>query len=117
MFNEFKLISRAIKRMFGDIFQGISKGISKHCRIRLRLGTVGKFIVRACFILLAIAIGIAPFILAVFNVNYINSIHSRIVPLLGMGGIVWAAGTFVLSLTIGCEYYPEEKEKDNDCIL
>ena len=104
MFNEFKLISRAIKRMFGDIFQGISK----HCRIHLRLGTVGKFIVRACFILLAIAIGIAPFILMLLNANYIDT---RAIPLLAIGCAVWGIATFILSAFVAGEYYPKEKYK------
>ena len=108
MFNEFKLISRAIKRMFGDIFQGISKGISKHCRIRLRLGTVGKFIVRACFILLAIAIGIAPFVLVVLNANYISK---EAVPVIVIGCAIWLIATIFLSLMVAGEYYPKEKYK------
>jgi len=105
MFNEFKLISRAIKRMFGELFQSISK----HCRIHLRLGTVGKFMVRACFILLAIAIGIAPFILMLLNSHYID--HGYI-PILAIGCAVWGIATFILSCIVGCDYYPEEKEKE-----
>ncbi len=107
MFNEFKLISRAIKRMFRDMFQGILK----HCRIHLQLETIGKWIVRSFFILLAAVVALVPPAVVAYSAFHgcLRNLHPLIVISIAFGCAAWIVVTIILSCTVSVDYYEEER--------
>ncbi len=118
MFNEFKLISRAIKRMFSDMFQGILKGCCNVLR-PITIGNVGKWMVRIPCIMLVIAVAMAPITLLILGVHYgyIKEEPDSFANFIGtfamvLGSLLWLGLTVVCSATSIVKNYEIEKKKE-----